>query len=225
MQCGSGVLENPLAKLDWESKDGRPMNSTMTPDNAPETPATEASAGAELEADSSQTPAPIGDLVMLPDFPQCALNQLVDIRGQVGVVVGIRNNSIKLRSLDGSTQSFNALRLRTLYAPMVRHEQDSGNREVARAKPDPETEEEAADSPERARNRVENPDFSTPVKPISNFARQPDFPRCALGQHVEISGFVGVVVEIVKESVKVRSVDGTGRSYNAVLLQKLHGRS
>jgi hypothetical protein len=43
-----------------------------------------------------------------------------------------------------------------------------------------------------------------------------------LGRHVDVSGFKGVVVEILKQSLKVRSVEGLSRSYNAPLLQQLH---
>ena len=161
---------------------------------------------------------------MLPDFPQCILGRAVEIRGQVGIVVGIRNNSIKLRSPDGGTQSFNALRLRTLYAPMVRAELGPTRSDSARVGPGPQPEEEAVASPPPARERIEEPDFSAPVRAIAELARQPDFPRCALGQHVDIDGIQGVVVEIVKGSLKVRLPEGTSRSYNAMILQKLHGR-
>jgi hypothetical protein len=71
---------------------------------------------------------------------------------------------------------------------------------------------------------IEEPDFSTPVKPITEFAGRPDFPKCIYGAHIEVGGFVGVVVEIVKQSIKFRSEDGLSRNYNAEGLRRLYGQ-
>ena len=76
-----------------------------------------------------------------------------------------------------------------------------------------------------ARVYIENPDFAAPPQPISDYASQPDFPRCAYGKHVDILGCTGVVVEIVKGSLKVQTPTGTTRSYNADVLKKVHGKS
>src|SRR6266849_3005358 len=57
-------------------------------------------------------------------------------------------------------------------------------------------------------------DFNLPVKPISELVIDAEFPRSAMGQHVDIGGYPGVVVEIVKSSIKVRSAEGAMMSYN-----------
>ena len=67
--------------------------------------------------------------------------------------------------------------------------------------------------------------FSAPVRAIRTYASQPDFPQCAYGQHVDIPGYQGVVVEIVRGSLKVQSPTGTIRSYNADQLKILYGRA
>ena len=71
---------------------------------------------------------------------------------------------------------------------------------------------------------ITNPDFSVPICSIRAYASQPDFPQCAYGKQVDIPGYVGVVVEIVKGSLRVQSPTGTIRSYNGVALKKLYGR-
>jgi hypothetical protein len=67
------------------------------------------------------------------------------------------------------------------------------------------------------------PDFSKPIKKITDLVRQPGFPQSALGEHVEIAGYTGVVVQIVNRSLKVRSQTETTRSYNGDALKKLYG--
>ncbi len=67
------------------------------------------------------------------------------------------------------------------------------------------------------------PDFNKPIRPISEFVNRPDFPQCALGEFVDIGGYNGVVVEIVKLSLKVTSEEGTTMSYNANGLRKIYG--
>ena len=71
---------------------------------------------------------------------------------------------------------------------------------------------------------VADPDFTTPVRPINDYASRPDFPKCAYGQHVDILGYTGVVVEIVKGSLKIQSEAGAIRSYNSDVLKKLYGK-
>lgn len=208
------------------------------------------------EPDFSGTPRPIAEFVGLPDFPRCTVGAYVDIGGFAGIVADIVNNSIKVRSPEGISQSFNFNRLRMLYgppAPKVEPLVASPEPERPRERPQPverqierPTERVAERTTERPGERVERvervvkkeepaqrpvprrevvaePDFSQPVKLISVLAGRADFPKCALGEHVEIVGYSGVVVEIVNQSLKVLSLEGATRSYNAMALKKLHG--
>ena len=180
------------------------------------------------EPDFSGTPQAIADLTGRADYPQCLHGALIDIRGFVGVVVEIVNQSIKVRSSEGITQSFNFNRLKTLFAPPDRSAPVSSPRPVDRPipaaaiEPD-ETDEAKPEAP--ARIYVEDPDFTAPLRTIDDFARKSDFPQCAYGKHVDIRDFTGVVVEIVKGSLKIQSPDGITRSYNAAVLKKLYGKS
>ena len=70
---------------------------------------------------------------------------------------------------------------------------------------------------------IEEPDFGLPIRPITEFVDREDFPKCAYGEHVAIAEFTGIVVELVKQSLKVRSEDGILRSYNGPILRKLYG--
>ena len=204
------------------------------------------------EPDFSGTPRPIAEFVGLPDFPRCTVGAYVDIGGFAGIVADIVNNSIKVRSPEGISQSFNFNRLRMLYGPppaKVEPLVATPEPERPRERPQPverptervaerATErpsergerfervvekEEPAPRPVPRREVVAEPDFSQPVKLISVLAGRADFPKCALGEHVEIVGYSGVVVEIVNQSLKVLSLEGTTRSYNAMALKKLHG--
>ena len=56
------------------------------------------------------------------------------------------------------------------------------------------------------------PDFSAPEKPIADLVIRPDFPEGIVGEHVMIGGYAGVVVAIVKNSIKVRSAEGDRKS-------------
>jgi hypothetical protein len=73
------------------------------------------------------------------------------------------------------------------------------------------------------REIIEEPDFAQPVLQIRDLVGREDFPKCAFGLQLEINGFTGVVVEIVKQSLRVRSSDGYLQSYNGPALKKLHG--
>jgi hypothetical protein len=173
--------------------------------------------------DFSGSPRPISQVVCLADFPQCLLGVYVDIRGFAGVVVEIVNQSIVVRPPAGITQRYNANRLRTLYAPPVHPEPAPSTRRRDRPTPEP-----ADDSAELAptgppRVYIAAPDFEAEVAPITDYANRPDFPGCAYGKHLDIQGYVGVVVEITKGSLKVRSQAGATRSYNAKVLAKLFG--
>ena len=43
------------------------------------------------------------------------------------------------------------------------------------------------------------------------------------GELVDVGGYVGVVVSVENDSIKVRSRQGTSRKYNAAILPKLQG--
>src|SRR5258708_3454315 len=91
---------------------------TPEPDNEPKPPTRREM----TRPDFSGTPQPVGEFAVRADFPECVLGLFIDIRGFAGVVVEIVNQSIKVRSPEGITQSFNAYRLKTLYAPPDRSE-------------------------------------------------------------------------------------------------------
>jgi hypothetical protein len=174
------------------------------------------------EPNFSGTPQPISEFTSRADFPQCVRGVYVDIRGFAGVVVDIVNQSIKVRSSDGITQSFNANRLKTLYAPPDRSEPAPMTMNMERPKPVAEPARPKPEAPPRV--YIADPDFTTPVRPINDYAAKPDFPKCAYGKHVDILGYTGVVVEIVKDSLKIQSATGTTRSYNSEVLKKLYSK-
>jgi hypothetical protein len=62
-----------------------------------------------------------------------------------------------------------------------------------------------------------------PTKPISELVADPAFPNSALGQKVDIQGFIGVVVEVVSNSIRVRSDAGNTVRYNFNALRRLYG--
>jgi len=176
------------------------------------------------EPDYSGPPQAIGELAVRADFPQCALGAYIDIRGFAGVVVEIVHQSIKVRSPEGITQRFNSYRLKTLCTPPERIEPvpttlniDRPRRETA---PKPALSKPAA----RPRIHIATPDFAAPVRPINDYASRSDFPRCAYGRHVDVVGYRGVVVEIVKGSLKIQTLTGSTRSYNGEALRKLYGK-
>ncbi len=179
--------------------------------------------------DFSGTPVPIGQLTEHPEWPLNALGTFVTIHGFEGVVVDIIGQSIKVLSSERITQRFNANRLKTLFAPPDRSKPVSSYEPpkpvaapvqvpVATAT-EPESEPEL---PKRI--HITEPDFTQELRAIRTYAAENDFPQCAYGKHVDISGFSGVVVEIVRGSLKVLDQEGTLRSYNAVALRKLYGR-
>jgi hypothetical protein len=165
--------------------------------------------------DFTVPPKPISELVTDPDFPRCALGAHVDIGGITGVVVDIVKHSIRMRLLQGNTMSYNVNTLKKLYGPPPPQA------------PEPEPVAVAAEEPKTAappRRVITNPNFDGPVKPIDEFVDRPDFPEVAYGEHIDLRGYVGVVVEIVNRSLKVRSREGATRSYNADGLRKLYGK-
>jgi hypothetical protein len=178
-------------------------------------------------ADGAVLPIPIGQLTERPDWPQCALGVFVSINGVEGVVSEIINQSIKVLTADRTTQRFNAGRLRTLFAPPERTKPPAivpapeETKVKARTLPPAET---VADEPPR-RNRITEPDFVAPLRPIRSYASQIDFPQCAFGKHVDIRGYSGVVIEIVDGSLKIQTQAGSVRSFNGAMLRKIYGQS
>lgn len=169
---------------------------------------------------SDSPPEPIGQLVTRDDFPECLSGKLVDIGGHIGTVTAVVRQSIKVRSREGTTTSFNAHGLRRIYGPKTEPEPPP----VMPLFETPHRTPLETPAPAVARQVIENPDFTQEVRAIRQFAGERDFPECALGRHVDIRGFAGVVVEIVHHSLKVRSRDGVTLSFNADVLRKLHGR-
>jgi len=85
----------------------------------------------------------------------------------------------------------------------------------------PDPVKEAPPTPPTRRLAAE-PDFSGPAQPIDDFAGRADFPQCVLGEHIDIQGFAGVVVEIVKDSIRVRPPQGMTQRFNANRLKTLY---
>ena len=155
---------------------------------------------------------PISELVIDAEFPRSAMGQHVDIGGYPGVVVEIVKSSIKVRSADGTMMSYNYNALRRLYGTKP---------EAAAIKPSPEPAPEPV-KPQVKRDIILNPNFEAPVIPIEDLVGNPDFPQCAFGQFIDLHGYSGVAIEIVGRSLKVRSREGSTRSYNADGLRKLY---
>ena len=154
---------------------------------------------------------PISDLVADPEFPSSAVGTRVDIKGFIGVVAGVVNNSIKVRSAEGNTVSYNFHALRRLYGPPIL--------------PEPASASLHAPEPLAKGPVILEPDFDAPLVPIEALATKTDFPACALGIFVDLHGFTGVVVALVGGSLKVRSRDGATRSYNADGLRKIYAQA
>jgi hypothetical protein len=222
-------LKIPFAIAPKGSESSGLMSFPNMPDQMPETPPTSKLRGL-VEPDFTGPPKPIAEFAGRPDFPDCAVGEFVDIGGFSGVLVRIVNHSIKVRSPDGITQSFNFHRLRQLYGPVVRaepRESESGRASAAPAPPAPAVEpaEPPPAAPEPQRRFIAEPNFANPPRSIREFAGRADFPECAYGEHIDIGGYAGVVVEIVNQSLKVRSAAGVTQRYNVVGLRKLFGKT
>ena len=186
------------------------------------------------EANFAQPARRIAEYVDRPDFPQCVLGEHVEIGGVLGCVVEIVRQSLKVKSPEGTVQSFNCNRLRTIYGARPEHAADTKRSESGAASesggsPGPTASasrlvtDGVAPEPPPRRDFIADPDFSAAIQPISAFAGRADFPKCVYGAHIDIVGHVGVVVELVKDSVKVQSQSGPVRSFNAPMLRKLYG--
>jgi hypothetical protein len=168
--------------------------------------------------DFSAPQQPIADFVTRPDFPECLIGKHVMIGGSAGVAVAVVKNSVKVRSAEGFTRSFNVFGLKRIYGPPP---------ELEPLPPPPGAEVAAKKEPPKPAPRPEvitNPDFKQPVVPIAELVKRSDFPRCAFGRRVDIGGYVGVVVELANQSLKVRSLEGTSRSYNSLGLRNIHAQ-
>jgi hypothetical protein len=156
---------------------------------------------------------PISELVTDPEFPNSVIGEKVDIRGYIGVIMAVVHNSIKVRSAEGNTVSYNFHTLRRLYSPRVEAE--------------PETAEPASaaapESPSSKTETILEPNFAVPLVPIESLVHRPDFPSCAFGAFVDLHGFSGVVVELVGRSLKIQSQEGSTRRYNGDGLRKIYG--
>ena len=156
---------------------------------------------------------PISELVADPEFPNSAVGELVDIKGNSGVITEVVKNSIKVRSAEGKVMSYNFHTLRKLYGPRL-----------APAEPlvEPAPASAFASPPETKREVIMEPNFNSPLVPVESLVQRPNFPQCALGVFIDFHGFTGVMVELVNRSLKVRSHEGSTRSYNADGLRKLY---
>jgi hypothetical protein len=152
----------------------------------------------------------ISELVADPAFPGNTVGARVDIKGFIGVVTGVVNNSIKVRSAEGNTVSYNFHALRRLHGPPI--------------PPEPAPASPPAPEPQAKGPVILEPDFNAPMVPIEAIAPKADFPACALGIFVDLHGFTGVVVELVGRSLKVRSREGATRTYNADGLRKIYAK-
>ena len=169
------------------------------------------------QPDFTQPVRPIAEVVILPDYPKCLLGLQIDIGGFSGVVVQLNGQSMRVRSRSGDAQNFNANVLRRIYGPTQKPKVSEAPARPTYKQPAP-----APAAPVAQRNVIANPDFTQPVKPLQEFVTREDFPQCTFGQHIEINGINGVVIEIVKGSMKVKSSEGVTRSYNAIALRRLH---
>jgi hypothetical protein len=134
--------------------------------------------------------------------------------------------SLKVKSPEGLTRSFNSYNLRRIYGPPPEPEAAlSGGRAGPAIQPESAAPESKPPAAAPRREVIEEPDFTQPIVPIRELSARPDFPKTAFGKHVDIGGYTGVVVEIVNQSLKVRSRQGTSRSYNALRLQAIYGGS
>lgn len=202
------------------------MQTPTVPDHLRERPDFSGNRPDVAESKFEGQPRPISEFAGRSDFPECLRGVYVDIGGYAGVVTEITRQSIRVKSPENITQSFNVNVLRRLYSP--RPEPAIGPPGAASPAPAPAdaaptgAQEPAVTPPKK--QVVAEPDFNKPARPISHFASRLDFPRNALGEHVDIAGFQGVVIELAADAVKVKSSQGIIRSYGVKTLRSLYGR-
>ena len=200
------------------------MDIRKEQDAASEAPANPDKHELSTPPDFSAPQKPITDFVGRPDFPEGIVGEHVMIGGYAGVVVAIVKNSIKVRSAEGFTRSFNVFGLRRIYGPPPELEPLPPS---AASNPPPRPMTAAPKEPPQAappREVVTEPDYTQPVVPIVDLISRADFPKCTFGRYVDIGGYDGVVVEIANQSLKVRSPQGTSRSYNVFGLRNIYGK-
>jgi hypothetical protein len=222
---GSRFFANPLATKPEAGEISVLMETPTVPDNSRDKPGSAGKRPVTSEPEFAGEPKPIGEFAARPDFPQCARGEFVDIGGYTGVVIEVTNQSMRVRSAERITQSFNIHVLRRLYSP--RQQPEPENRTESEPSPSPVETEKAPpeiSKPTPERDVITQPDFTKALAPISRFAGRSDFPRCALGEFVDIAGFSGVVIEIVNQSLKVKTPQGLTRSYGVGTLRTLYGR-
>jgi len=154
---------------------------------------------------------PITKVVAREDFPHSAVGEFVDIGGFTRVIVEVIQNSIKVTAPEGFTRRFNYHRLRELYGPRPEPPPQLA----------PEPPPEAAPAVPEPAGEIQELNFDREARAIREYFAFPDYPKCLLGELVNVAGYIGVVVSVENESIKVRSRQGTSRKYNASVLQKL----
>jgi hypothetical protein len=188
---------------------GRILKSTRIGSMADITERENSAAG----TNSERSPKLIGALAAREDYPQCALGEWVDIGGVEGEIFDIVGNSLKLRTSEGVARSFNYHTLKKLYGPVVH------------IGPTPRyQEEEPPPASAPVSYEIPDPNFDQEVRSVNEFMAVPDFPKTTLGKLIEVNGYVGVVVEIQGQSMKLRSRNGTSRKYNGAVLRKLQAK-
>lgn len=209
------------------------MTNLFAADGRNETPSSPEPEGVMTDPGEQPPLTAIADLAVRPDFPQCAIGQLLDMGGFTGVAIEVVNQSLKVKSPEGFTRSFNIPGLRRRYTPpppllpllAVDPETDSEPATTVTVLPPSQPRKTTAtDAPAPRRHVAAQINFDQPVKAIRVFAGRRDFPECTLGELVDIRGFSGVVIEIVRNSLQVKAEDGSLRTYEAELLRKLFGR-
>src|SRR5690242_8102150 len=146
--------------------------------------------------DFSRAVRPISELVVEADFPKNALGEYVDVGGYAGVVIDVVHHSLKVRSPEGVTKSYNVNGLRKIYGPVVRPEPIPEAKPAPPARPEPNLApwERTPEVVVPKREVITEPDFTKPVKNIADWVTHPNYPKCLFGEHIEIGGYTGVVV-------------------------------
>lgn len=198
------------------------METPIVPDDSSERTNPAGGRTAITDTKFERSVRPIAEFVGRPDFPNCAYGEFVDIGGYAGVVIEVTNKSIRVRSPEETTQSFNIHVLRRLYSPRPEPEAEAPGRILQLPPSVAEADIVAKAPPERL--VITEPDFNRPARPITALAGRLDFPKCAFGEFVAIADFSGVIIEIANESLRVKSPHGIIRSYGVSTLRKLYGQ-
>ena len=198
------------------------METPIVPANPSEREKSSGGPSAITDTNFERPVKPIAQLAGRLDFPDCTYGEFVDIGGFAGIVIEVTNKSIRVKSPEERTQSFNVHVLRRLYGPRLEPEISIPHK-IAQEPPSVAEDSPIAKTPPE-RKVITEPDFNRSPKSITALAGRLDFPKCAFGEFVEIAGFAGVVVEIAHEALKVKSPQGIIRSYGISTLRKLYGQ-